>query len=263
MSTAPRMLIDWPAFLTDPKVKDMPPLTRGVYLLLLGAMWMNEAWLKDDDRIIARKLDMSVRTWRFHRPRIEPVLSHQVEPILGRVLTQKRLTREYLVALDLIEKRKAQTEPARTKRWGKSTKRPSVTERSKPRKTDTVTEQVTDQATQSVSSRNTPLMKDRTLPLQAESSIHPSLPALGASSGGEHVEVDAPSDPALVKRLVSDGLKRRSSRNGHPEPTADERGDRDHQEPLRQPAGAERADAPAVGLFGALEAAIRRGSEEE
>lgn len=192
MSTAPRMLVDWPAFMADPKVKDMPPITRGIYMLLLGAMWMNEAWLKDDDRNIARKLDMDVRTWRSHRQFIEPTIEHKSDPFLGPILQQKRLSREYQIALEQIAKRRAQTAPARAKKAGKPAHKPSVTDRPAKPQTEAVTVTVTDVAAKAETGGNTPSKKDRTLPIKkAESSILPTTQGLGASSGVPNGKAEA------------------------------------------------------------------------
>lgn len=142
MTDLPFMRMWWADFFIDPVVRSMPPLSRGLYLLLLGESWVNGGWLKDDDKNIAARLQIDVRSWRMHRPHIEPAFERRSDPMLGSILVQKRLQIELALAVDLIEKRKAQTAPARMKRHSKSTKQPPATERPNGRATEPVADVV-------------------------------------------------------------------------------------------------------------------------
>jgi len=202
----------WADFFIDPKVRAMPPVSRGIYLLLLGELWMNGGWLKDDDRHLAARLQMDVRAWRQHRRHIEPAIKQEIDRTVGPIITQGRLQRELRSSLDLIDHRKAQTAAARAKRWGKAGTGPSVTETRPPPRAEPVTEHVTSPETgYGTGSYSEPDKKEgRGEPpgneaSEARAPLTVPVGSLRSAPGGE---VDAPSDPALVKRLVSDGLKR-------------------------------------------------------
>lgn len=99
---------------------------------------------------------------------------------------------------------------------------------------------------------------------QKPSAAGPDAPVeVGSLRPMASVEVEPPADPALVGRLVSAGLKRRSNANGAAKPHADERGDRDHQEALPEPQRTPAAEPPATGLFGVVARATRKGHEED
>lgn len=256
-----RMSIDWPGFLMSAHVKAMPVETKGIYLLLLGEMWTNEGWLPNDDKLIAQRLGMDVRVWRRHRKLIAPCLTEvrdNSSTIPAGMLVQKRLTREYQHTLELVEKKRAQTEPARAKRLAKTAQAASVTERKAPPVTKPVAEPVTSPETKPVTSTATDgeaeAEKKRALPLQSREPFS-SAPT-----------VDVAALPPRVN-----GHAERSARTGSPSlkggsPTVPSEAllrsklvskVEDDEEPKPKPAKA------GVGLFGALEAAIRHGKPEE
>jgi hypothetical protein len=136
--------------------------------------------------------------------------------------------------------------------------------------TSNVTENVTSDATLSKGQKN----KEEALPIKkAESFFQPTGQGLGASSGEIVASGRAPAPvaspglegrslpapPTESQKQLAEAL-RKSKGNGHgkpAEPNAEpERGGAD-PEPLPEPQRAEPAEPPAVGLFGALEAAIR------
>lgn len=97
----------WPGdFYTDPKVRSLTPDARRVYREMIDLMWMNEGWLSADDRLLARQLDMDVRTWRArYKDEIVPLLHEMSDEIGGRSFTQKRVQKEIAKALELRRQR--------------------------------------------------------------------------------------------------------------------------------------------------------------
>jgi uncharacterized protein YdaU (DUF1376 family) len=127
MTDLPFMPMWWADFFGDPKVAELPLDTQGVYALLLGRMWMNGGWLKDDVGVIARQLGRDPRTLRPHFDRVSALFQRRNDAVVGAVLTQKRLTIELSKAAETIAKNKARTAAATAKRLGKSTKAADVT----------------------------------------------------------------------------------------------------------------------------------------
>lgn len=284
------MSIDWPGFHMNNDVKAMPVATRGVYLLLLGELWMNGGWLPNDDKLIARRLDMDVRAWRQHRKHIAPCLtevSEKSRTLPCGMIVQNRLTREYEHTLELVDKKRAQTEPARAKRHAKSKAPASATEENRPPATAPVTEPVTKAETApaaaSVTAGEAEAEKKEALlpnsrellsstPTAGDGSLRPApkREAEGSAAVGSpgregrsppqpSERVPAPTPALLRSKLVKNGGKH------DPEPSddPDRGGGDDDQGELPEPSRARRGDAGAVGLFGALEAAIRRGKGGE
>jgi len=273
MAELPFMMMNWKRFFNSERVQDLPGgEARGLYALLLGVMWRRGGWIKADDHIIAKALDIDIRRWRqTYKPMLEPLLRREIDPHIGEVYTQSTLTEVRASALDVIDKNKARTARATAARAAKSTKRHSVT--SPP--PSNVTSNVTEAVTTDVATTKPTTNKERTLPIKkAESSFQPTGQALGASSGeivASGIDPAAlaslhrkgaaltPPSPALLSTPIVKGKG-----NGKPtEPHPDSSGGRDDQEPLPEPPRAERTDTPALGLFGALEAAIRAAKPDD
>lgn len=206
-----RQSIDWPGFHSNRTVRGMPAETKGVYLLFMGEMWTNEGWLLDDDRHIAHRLGMDVRTWRKHRRFIEPELDHINVTAVGMTLQQTRLSREYAHTLELVDKKRAQTAPARARLRAKSKQAPSVTESQPPRATKTVTAPVTKPETEQVTKSATAgeAEKEEALPSNRQSLL-PSAPSLRTM--GEAAKPNGKATAAAP--VASPGLEDRSA----PEP---------------------------------------------
>lgn len=261
----------WGDFFNDPKVAALPSETRGVYLQLLGRMWMNEGWLPDDDAILARLLGLHVLTWKCrHRAQVTPLLDRVLDPVVGWVLRQKRLTREWQKAVRSIAEVNANAARARAGKAAKSKQprsAPAANTRSAP---DVAAGHVTGTVTTAAAGIQPEPDKERALPIKkAESPFPPTGQGLGAPSGAAEEAAalaslrrkgatPTPPSPALLKTPIVKG-------NGHgtaTEPAPDRGRDHRDQGAVPEPAAAERADAPAAGLFAALERA-RRKSEEE
>ena len=106
MAQLPYMKMFWPDFFTDPGVEAMSPEAQGIYLLLLGRMWMNGGWLPADDRVIARRLGLDVRVWRKrYKDEMSALLSDFQGPLGGACVTQNRLMLEWSKAEELRKQR--------------------------------------------------------------------------------------------------------------------------------------------------------------
>lgn len=259
MPDVPFMRMWWGDFFADPKVAALPGETRGIYACLLGAMWQNGGWLANNDSMIARLLGLHVLTWKArHKPLVLPLLSVGVTPMVpGGVLTQKRLTKEWRKATQLIEENHSKAAKARAAKAAKSTKQASVTEPKSSPVTETLTGPVTEIVTEPVKALQPEPepQKNRPLPSQAERPILSPLQDLGAlpprdgraNGKGAHSahgrspslkggSLPAPSPALLKSKLVSTPLD-------------------DDDDVATRPGG--------NSLFGALEAAIRHGKSED
>lgn len=72
----------------------------GVYALHLMGMWLNNGWLYDDNRALARMGRVSTFKWRRLRPIIMPFYTR----IDGNRITQKRLLKELWQSRELTKK---------------------------------------------------------------------------------------------------------------------------------------------------------------
>ena len=145
MTDLPFQKMFWGDFFQDPRVRELPVEAQGVYAVLLGRMWQNQAWLPADDVKLCRHLHMSVRTWRArYKALITPLLYLGNSPAIGEIFQQKREARDWAEALEAIEKNRKRTERAREEKARKSGKQRSVTAKKNGTVTDTVTEAVTE-----------------------------------------------------------------------------------------------------------------------
>lgn len=210
----PFMKMYWSEFFDDPRVQALPPVTRAVYAMLLGAMWVNEGWLPADEKKLARMLDLDVRAWRPFAKAILPLLSESYDEIIGMYLTQKRLRIEWDKAADLREIRTAnlgafaQAKPRKTRKHrhqaGAQKPQPS-------RSTNQATEQENHAGNLGADITRA---REKNSALQAESSSHGTMAQDGVLPPREIEPSPDEAQPAqrsdLTKRLVSDGLKRPS-----------------------------------------------------
>jgi uncharacterized protein YdaU (DUF1376 family) len=255
MVDLPFMMMNWSRFFSDAKVAVMPTEAQGIYALVLGRMWLNQGWLKADDKVIARMIGLDVRAWRSRfKPHIVPLLRRQIDPHVGDIYVQKHLQEVRAAALASVEKTQASTARARAAKAAKHGKTPSEPEPKKAPATEPVSEPAAAPVSGSTSGVKPQPQQKRALPLTGREpfSVAPSSPDLGALPPrvNGHVERSArtgspslkggsptaPSEALLKSRLVQAPL------------------DDDEDEPKRP---------SAVGLFGALEAAIRQGKPEE
>jgi len=221
MSKLPYMKLFWPDFFGDARVQAMSTEAQGVYLLLLGVMWVSGGWISADDRIIARRLGLDVRVWRSrYKPEIVPLLSDFQAPLVPRAFTQNRLQKELTKAADLRAVRIANLGMTEAEYEAKSA---PVTAKLEGRKRA--------QAGGRTGSPNRPPKSEPAQGNQgraiAHSSEDTSYPVTGRAAGqtersgpSPHI-VDAaalpprataddeppPENPALQKKLIADGLK--------------------------------------------------------
>jgi len=184
---------------------------RCAYRAVLQVMWANHGWLPGDDQICARMMGCDTRKWRSIRARLQPRLRGEVDPVLGPILRQKRIARDWTFAVEQIAKNKARTAPATAERRRKAAERRNVTvEHEDDRYADREPDR--SDAVPALAQSPEPYKKGRASEPSASAAppVPANLPSLSSASGeivasGKPPE---PSDPALVKRLVSDGLKR-------------------------------------------------------
>lgn len=235
MAQMPYMKLFWPDFFGDARVQALSAEAQGIYLLLLGVMWINGGWISADDKIIARRLGLDVRVWRArYKSEIVPLLSDFQAPLVPRALTQNRLQKELKKAADLrairianlgmseaeyeANRTVAPTKPASKKaaqaghrtgspnRAAKSEPKPAEQARAIAHSSEDTTYPVTGRAAVHAS-RSGPS------PHIADAAALPPRDLVGEAlvNAVRKVEPEQPepaSDPATVKRLVADGLKR-------------------------------------------------------
>lgn len=218
MAKLPYMRMFWEDFFADPTVRRMSLEARGVYLLLLGLMWMNKGWLSADDRVIARMLEIDIRSWRMRYKReIVGHFDEKSDPILGSYYTQKRLAFEWRKATERNEQRIANLPTSRKKKPAETTKRRAQTGEEKPRPDRTPDRTPEPAAEQATNPRAITKAREESSALQAESFLQaepskvtalqprPSPGLEGRSVADE--PLDAEPDQGLTRRLVADGLK--------------------------------------------------------
>jgi uncharacterized protein YdaU (DUF1376 family) len=83
--------------------------------------------LPGDDQICARMLGCDVRKWRSIRAKLRARLLVEVDPVLGTILRQKRIARDWVYAAEQTAKNKARTAPATAERRRKAAERRNVT----------------------------------------------------------------------------------------------------------------------------------------
>jgi uncharacterized protein YdaU (DUF1376 family) len=129
MADLPFMMMNWSRFFADSKVAMLPTEAQGVYVLMLGKMWLNQGWLSADDRVLARILGLDVRAWRrTYKPLIEPLLRREIDRHIGAIYTQKHLQEVRTTALASVERMAASTARARAAKAAKHGKVGSATE---------------------------------------------------------------------------------------------------------------------------------------
>lgn len=226
MAKLPYMKLFWPDFFFDPRVQALTTEARGIYVLLLGVLWMSDGWIAADDKVIARRLGLDVRVWRSrYKAEIVPLLSDFQAPLVGRSYTQKRLQRELAKATDLRAIRIANLGMSEAEYEAKRAVAPAKPASKKRAQHGTPNRPPKPAAEPALpSSGDSHSHKDTTYPAKAGN----SYPAAGRAavhterSGPTPHNIDAvalpprampeaepepPSNPALVKRLVADGLK--------------------------------------------------------
>jgi uncharacterized protein YdaU (DUF1376 family) len=218
MADLPYMMMNWGRFFTDAKVAALPTEVQGIYALLLGRMWLNQGWLKADDKIIAHALNVDVRRWKLtYKPHIVPLLRGGYVEHVGAIYSQKHLAEVRETALEYVAKRTAQTARARAVKAAKHGNAGSVTERALA----PVTKPVSAPVTEPVTSVKLQPQKNSSLTSQSERAIlsaptadDTALPPregtpLFGTHGGPILDDEPapPSDPDLRKRLVAEGLK--------------------------------------------------------
>lgn len=227
MAQMPYMKMFWPDFFGDARVAAMSPEAQGIYLLLLGVMWSNGGWIAADDKIIARRLGLDVRVWRArYKSEIVPLLSDFQAPLVPRALTQKRLQKELIKAAELRAIRIANLGMSEAEYEANRTPAPDKQAKQKRAQAG----HRTGTPNRAAKSEPKPAEQSRAI---AHSSEDTTYPAAGRAAG--HTERSGPpphiadvgalpprealqpmptaepepaSDPATVKRLVADGLKR-------------------------------------------------------
>lgn len=223
MSKLPYMKLFWPDFFGDARVQALSPEAQGLYLLLLGVMWVNGGWIAADDRIIARRLGLDVRVWRArYKTEIVALLSDFQAPLVGRALTQKRLQKELQKAADLRAVRIANLGMTEAEYEANRTPAPDKPARQKRAQAGNQT------GSPNRPPKNAPRLEDQARAI-AHSSEDTSYPVTGRAAGqtersgpSPHI-VDAAAlpprataddepppaeNPELQRRLVADGLKR-------------------------------------------------------
>lgn len=189
------------------------------YLWLLGRMWDRGGYIPADDRIIAGALMIDVATWRrTYKPYIEPMLQRLHDGSIGDIFSQKTLIDIMLEQAEKAMANKAKTGAASSARRKANPAKPTHG----PLDTSTVTV-----------GHDGDRHDDVTISAPDTVTVHPLAPAYRVGPGeqapqpsaagpphaftavplrsGDLGNVAPPSDPALVKRLVSDGLKRRAT----------------------------------------------------
>lgn len=258
MTDVPFMKMWWKDFFTD--TQTLPGETRAVYALLLGAMWLNQGWLPDNDAVIAKALGMHLLTWKKrHKPLLTPLLTHGVSPLVtGGVWTQKRLTREWQSATRSVAENKAALAKARAEKAAKSRREASAAEPKKASVAAPVTDPVAGPVTERAAGDKPepdkkggppPIARLGGSPFSAPTVDVTALPPRAVNGHAERSgtvrspslkggSLPSPSDALLRSRLVG----KRMDEDDEPEPS--------------RPSG-------GGGLFGALEAAIRQGKSED
>jgi uncharacterized protein YdaU (DUF1376 family) len=212
MGALPYMMMNWTRFFSDPKVEALPAEAKGIYALVLGKMWLNEGWISADDKVLARILGLDVRRWRtLFKPLIVPLLRRDIVPHVGAIYTQKHLQEVRAYALATVEKTAASTARARAAKAAKHGFAPSVAEPEQQPEIEPVTEPAPASAAEPVArGKREQEKKGGPQPI-----MRPAVPPFLQSpqpktNGAEHdIEAEPASDPALRRRLVSDGMKPR------------------------------------------------------
>lgn len=178
---------------------------RAMWLWLLTTMWLNKAWLPADEQTIAAMLGIDVRRWKVtYKPIFEQLLVREHQPLVGDIYRQPKLTDVWNATVERITKNKRLAADARAAKAAKHGQSPSAAERPSGPAPEPAAAPVTEPAAGLHQNQDK----------KGPASGHPNGPAqpgpftavpLRSGPGGE---VAPPSDPALVKRLVSDGLKR-------------------------------------------------------
>lgn len=267
------MKLDLKRFFGDGRVVALGRFAHA-YLWLLARMWERGGYVPANDRVIAHLLGIDVAAYtRTYKHRLEPLLVRLPDAHFGSIFTQKTCVAIMVEQAEIRLANKAKTSQATAARRGKSQAKSKqrghvtsiVTNAPNGDVATTVTVPVTDTVTITSKSRE----EERTLPIKkAESSFPPARQGLGASSGVPTAPVDDPAALAALHRkgaaltppspsLLNSPIVKGNGHGTAAQPDADAAGDRRDQEPLHEPERARRTDAPAVGLFGALEAAIR------
>lgn len=274
MPDLPYMAMNWGRFFTDSKVAALTGEAQGIYACLLGRMWLNQGWLKADDKLIARLLGLDVRVWRSRfKPQIEPLLRREKEPHVGDIYTQKHLQEVRARAIATVEKMQARTAPARAAKAAKARKAPSVTEPKAEPVTKSATETVTEPVTAPETTGKRKGKGETTSPVTLE----PRLSAAGRAAALTSSAVPPPHHVSTAGALPP----REGLANGDVAHSAHGRSPSLKGGSLPAPSPAllksklvntpldddeddtRRRDHVGNSLFGALEAAIRHGKSED
>jgi uncharacterized protein YdaU (DUF1376 family) len=201
MAELPYMPMYWEDFFSDPRVIAMPGTTRGIYALLLGAMWNNGGYLPDNDKVIARMIGIDKRMWQTHRKHISHAIRLQNDAAFGRVLLQDRLVEEYQKSIERIEQAKARTAAARAKLAAKTRRERAVTEAEKSAVTEPAEASVSEPATEPDTGLIAHNPKDQAASAQAAGRPDPAdLAGLGVRHLEE--EASAPDEPVTEPQIA-------------------------------------------------------------
>lgn len=114
MSKLPSMPLFVDAYLADTTHLSLEE--HGAYLLLLMAMWRRGGAIPDDDKDNARMLGLMPRAWLRLKPRLMPLLS-VYGPDGARMITQKRLQKEWNFSVENRERQSAKGRRGAEERW--------------------------------------------------------------------------------------------------------------------------------------------------
>src|SRR5689334_7243279 len=114
MSKLPSMPLFVDAYLADTTHLSLEE--HGAYLLLLMAMWRRGGSIPDDDRDNARMLGLMPRSFLRLKPRLMPLLS-AYGPDGARMLTQKRLQKEWNYSVENSQRASAKGKRGAEARW--------------------------------------------------------------------------------------------------------------------------------------------------
>ncbi len=103
MTDLPYMPTYWGDFLSD--TTHLDGVQTGIYLMLLGNMWIRRGWVPDDDEQLARMCRIDLALWQSVKPILRPFLTLKS----GR-FSQKRLLDEKRKADRLVQKTRLRLE---------------------------------------------------------------------------------------------------------------------------------------------------------
>lgn len=229
MSAVPIMPLNVEEFFASPEVDDMDGEQAAVWLKLIAECWRRKTLLPADDSKLARILDVDVRVWRRrYKPVFVPLMTQEKsQTVSGTVSNFYRIAKVNSVwdqVANRIARNKSNAAHARAEKAAKHAKAPSAPEPKKPSDPAPIAEPAAEP--------EAGLYQNQDKKGGPQPSKRPAASPFLQTGNGHFAEAEPPSDPSLVERLVSDGLKRSSQ---------PDRG----------------------SLFGALQAAIREEDDDD